>query len=123
MIRFFVLKVEHLADFALLFQQGKIRQISGLSSAFSVPPCLCGLVLLPLPGFVVRGAIYFLAATKNTKKHEKEHLNHRGHRDTEKKEEHGDFAYFIQPKRPNEIRKMPFWRQGNYSIILFLGSN
>ena len=54
----FGLKVEQLADFALLmFQQGKIRQISGLSAILSVPRCLCGLVLLPMPGFVFRGAI------------------------------------------------------------------
>ena len=66
-IRFFVLKVEQLADFLLMFQQAKIRKISGLSAALSVPPCLCGLVLVPMPGFVVRVTIYFLA-TKRTKK-------------------------------------------------------
>ena len=42
---FLVLKLEQLADFALMFQQGKIRQISEISAAFSVPRCLCGLVL------------------------------------------------------------------------------
>ena len=56
-IHFFVLKLEQLAYFFLLVQQEKIRKISGLSAVLSVPRCLCGLVLLPMPGFVFRGAI------------------------------------------------------------------
>ena len=89
-------------------------------SAGKITPDLCALVCLLRAsvslwfGVVAaarfrgsRGYLFFVRHKKN----EKEHLNHREHGDTEKKEEHGDFAYYIQPKRPNEIRKMPFSRK------------
>ena len=49
--------------------------------------------------------------TKSTKRHEKEHLNHRGHGDTEKKEEHGDLAYSSCRKPAKQIRQMRFWKK------------
>ena len=55
-------------------------------------------------------AIYFVGHEKHEKA-QKRTFEPQRLGDTEKKEEHGDFAYYIQPKRPNEIRKMPFSRK------------
>ena len=46
--------------------------------------------------------------TKSTKRHEKEHLNHRGHRE---ERIHGDLAYSSCRKPAKQIRQMRFWKK------------